>query len=802
MDDYQHLSREELIRILRDIRELNAKKAHGVSRAAAEFPIFGERERQEFDASPLPIRIFDRATLRYLAVNEAASRLYGYTREEFLALTPLDTRVAEEHASLYATLDMPTGYMRHLGPRRHLKKSGEVMTVELVMQDILFNGRPARLSMTLDVTERVRAEEKLQRREMEFRALAENLPDLVARFDLEHRYVYANSGVQRLLGRPLHEVLGRTQKELGMPQPMVEDFMQSFALAIREAMPHKLEFIYPAAEGERIFEAIHVPETGPDGRVKSMLCIARDITERKQSELALKRNLALMQLLESLARAANEAATPQAAMAACVELICRHGGWDLGRVALFKSGRPEGAPPLSVWHVPERERFDEFIRATNRRSHGSRPGAFISRVLRDREPVWVEDLQQAANFGRLALAVRHGIRAAFAFPIIVQDSVVALIEILGTQPRPRDPLMLEAAQTMASQLARVIERARAQQSNARLAAIVESSQDAIISRTPEGRVLTWNSGAEKLFGYAAAEIVGDSITRIVPPGSWQDVIDKQALLGQGATIQSFEAVRIAKDGRRIHVLHSMSPIRDANGTMYAVSSIMRDITQLKQIEEERFARAIRQRDTLVREVHHRIKNNLQGVIGLLRQKVRKYPALALEIEEAILQLHSVSTVYGLERSHLGVPLSLAGIVDGICSATESITGCRVTKSYTSDSPQPACISNSEAVAVAVAINELVFNAIKHGNRTDAGNGVEVLLREAAGSAEIRITNRGELPSQFDLANDHSLGSGLELVKALLSQPGSDLVMDSTDQEVRVMLKLTAPLIVGQAAAAV
>jgi PAS domain S-box-containing protein len=534
--------------------------------------------------------------------------------------------------------------------------------------------------------------------------------------------------------------------------------------------------------------------------VKSVLCIARDITERKQRQHALERNLALMRLLESLARAANEAVTPQAAMAACVELICRHGNWDLGRVALFKSGRPGGAPPLSVWHAPERERFDEFIRATNCRSHDSRPGVFISRVLRDRQPVWVEDVQQAANFGRLALAVRHGIRAAFAFPIIVQNSVVALIEILGTQPRPRDPLMLEAAQTMASQLARVIERARAQQSNARLAAIVESSQDAIISLTPQGRVLTWNAGAEKLFGYAAAEIVGDSITRIIPPGLWQEVIDKQALLGQGATVQSFEAVRVARNGRRIHVLHSMSPILDANGEMYAVSSIMRDITQRKQIEEELLAQAIRQRDTLVREVHHRIKNNLQGVIGLLRQKVRKYPALALEIEEAILQLQSVSTVYGLEHSHLGVLLPLAGIVDGICSATESITGCRVTKSYASDSPQPARIANSEAVAV--AINELVFNAIKHGNKTDTGNGVEVLLREAAGSAEIRIINHGELPPQFDLADDRSLGSGLELVKALLSQPGSDLEVDSTGQEVKVVLKLAAPLLVGPAAAAV
>lgn len=674
VEDYAHLTRDELISRIRELQTV-CEGGHVDRGAVSGFPVFGVSERKEFDASPLPIRIFDRETLRYLAVNDAALKLYGYSREEFLSLTPLHTRVAEEHASLYAALATPTGYMRHLGPRRHLKKTGEVMTVELVMQDILFNGREARLSMTLDITERICAQETLQR------------------------------------------------------------------------------------------------------------------------------NLALMQLLESLARAVNEAVTPEAAMATCVELICRHGNWDLGRMALFKFGRPEGALPLSVWYAPERERFDDFIRATNRRSHDSRLGVFISQVLRDKQPVWVEDVQQTANFGRLALAVRHGIRAAFAFPIIVQNSVVALIEILGTEPRPRDPLMLEATQTIASQLARVIERARTQVSNARLAAIVESSHDAIISRTPEGQVLTWNAGAETLFGYTAAEIVGNSITYIIPPGSWQEVLEKQALLERGAAVQSFETVRIAKDGRRIHVLHSMSGIRDASGAMHAVSSIMREISQLKQIEEDRFARAIRQRDALVREVHHRIKNNLQGVIGLLQQKVRKYPAIAPEIEEAILQMHSVSTVYGLERSHLGEPLPLAGIVESICNATESITGCRVTKSYLSDSPQSACIINSEAVAVAVAINELVFNAIKHGSRTNSGNDVEVLLRESVDNAEIRITNRGELPAQFDLADDRNLGLGLELVKALLSQPGSDLEVGCIGQEVKVVLKLTAPLIVRQSAIA-
>ena len=107
MVDYDRMSRAELIET---IRSLEARLANAASSAnkppgdSARFPVFGEREQREFEENPWPIRIFDRETTKYLAANDAALKLFGYTREEFLNLTPLDTRHPDERSGFFATL--------------------------------------------------------------------------------------------------------------------------------------------------------------------------------------------------------------------------------------------------------------------------------------------------------------------------------------------------------------------------------------------------------------------------------------------------------------------------------------------------------------------------------------------------------------------------------------------------------------------------------------------------------------------------------------------------------------------------
>ncbi len=131
----------------------------------------------------------------------------------------------------------------------------------------------------------------------------------------------------------------------------------------------------------------------------------------------------------------------------------------------------------------------------------------------------------------------------------------------------------------------VTERKLADQTHGLLAAIVESSQDAIVSKTLDGVIRSWNAGAERLFGYTAAEAVGQSITLIIPP----DRLDEERVilekLCRGERIEHFETVRRAKDGQLLDISLTVSPVRDKEGNIVGASKVARDITQAKKAEQ-------------------------------------------------------------------------------------------------------------------------------------------------------------------------------------------------------------------------
>ena len=128
------------------------------------------------------------------------------------------------------------------------------------------------------------------------------------------------------------------------------------------------------------------------------------------------------------------------------------------------------------------------------------------------------------------------------------------------------------------------DRVRAEAANARLAAIVESSDDAILSKDLDGTILSWNRGAERLYGYAAEEVLGKSISLLAPPDSEDQVMTLLGLIRRGASVSQTETVRLRKDGSPIEVLLSVSPIRDAAGDVVGASTIAHDITARKRAE--------------------------------------------------------------------------------------------------------------------------------------------------------------------------------------------------------------------------
>ena len=128
---------------------------------------------------------------------------------------------------------------------------------------------------------------------------------------------------------------------------------------------------------------------------------------------------------------------------------------------------------------------------------------------------------------------------------------------------------------------------KAYEVSALLAAIVDSSDDAIVSKTLEGIITSWNHGAEKIFGYSAAEAIGQHITFIIPPERHSEEDDVLAQIRRGEKVDHFETIRQTKDGRKVEISLTVSPVRDARGRIVGASKVARDITIRKQADIER-----------------------------------------------------------------------------------------------------------------------------------------------------------------------------------------------------------------------
>jgi PAS domain S-box-containing protein len=156
-------------------------------------------------------------------------------------------------------------------------------------------------------------------------------------------------------------------------------------------------------------------------------------------------------------------------------------------------------------------------------------------------------------------------------------------------------------------------RRREERMRSQMAAIVESSDDAIVSKDLAGRILTWNKAAERIYGYTAAEIVGKPVAMLVPPEGPNEVPEIMARVSRGESVEHLEAVRMRKDGRRIDVSLTISPIRDENGGIAAAAITGRDITEKKQTERE--IKQLAQLQAAVSELGQRaLRNDVAQVV--------------------------------------------------------------------------------------------------------------------------------------------------------------------------------------------
>ncbi|MBP7677165.1 MAG: PAS domain S-box protein [Thermoanaerobaculia bacterium] len=239
------------------------------------------RYRMLFEDNPAPMWVFDVETLRFLAVNEAAVNLYGYTRDEFLGMTLREIRPPGDAAPLQADVEVPRTGVRSSGPWRHQRKDGRTLLVEIVTHDVSFEGRAARLVLVGDVTERVRAEEKL-------RAFFDS--GMVGAFlaDGNGRITTANDELLRIVGRTRADAEAGALSWQGLTPPEWLEVDVARAAEARErgvCTPYEKEYL--RKDGSRVPVLVGFALVG-ESREESVAFVL-DLTERKATEEEVRR---------------------------------------------------------------------------------------------------------------------------------------------------------------------------------------------------------------------------------------------------------------------------------------------------------------------------------------------------------------------------------------------------------------------------------------------------------------------------------------------------------------------------------
>jgi PAS domain S-box-containing protein len=273
----------------------------------------------------------------------------------------------------------------------------------------------------------------------------------------------------------------------------------------------------------------------------------------------------------------------------------------------------------------------------------------------------------------------------------------------------------------------ISERKHAEEAMYRLAAIVESSDDAIIGKNLQGIITNWNKGAERIFGYLAEEIIGKSIKVLIPPEyqSEEDTILER--LRRGERIDHYETVRQRKHGELFDVSLTISPIKDTSGHIIGASKIARDITERKRFEK--------QLALLGREAEHRSKNVLatvQAAVHLTRaDSVDEFKRI---VGGRIQALASVNALF-VQSSWTGAELRTLIKHELAAFSQDGKTQVHI------DGPD-LILEPDAAQAIAIAIHELTTNATKYGALSSAGGSIKAEWSHSAGQITIQWTERG------------------------------------------------------------
>ena len=517
--------------------------------------------------------------------------------------------------------------------------------------------------------------------------------------------LWANKAELNLLGYTREEYIGHQIAEFHADQDACDDILRRLT-AHEELQGYKARL--RCKDGTIRYVRIHSNIFIENGEFVHTRCFTIDITEHERRARRMAAQHTIMRLLAE-STSLNDVTEP------LLESICNATECDFGTVWLLDDSQQQ-LRCIKVWTRPGTA-FPQFESATTSLSFGKDQG-LPGRVWASNEPAWIENINIDDHLPRGPIALSEGIHSVFAFPIKTPKGPMGAVEFFAREVKKTDDEFINLMVALGTQIGQFMERQEAAEAQRRLAAIVESSDDAIASKDLNGVVTSWNKSAERMFGYKAEEIIGRPILLVIPPELHRDEDMILSKIRRGEKIDHFETVRVTKTGERIDVSLTISPVKDEQGNVIGAAKIVRNITQNKKMERalritERLATAGR----LAATVAHEINNPLEAVTNLVYLAKRDLPDVTKAAQRLELASRELDRVAHIARQTLGfyrdssspVRLDVAQVLDELVTLYEKrleVRNIKVIKQYA-----PKLEIMALAGEVRQAFSNLISNSI-------------------------------------------------------------------------------------------
>jgi PAS domain S-box-containing protein len=559
-------------------------------------------------------------------------------------------------------------------------------------------------------------------------ALVEEAAAPACVLDSQGRVIVANRALEVLLGAGVSGGLrGRTLPTLAYPpdeelahaavQQVLAEGLDRCQVEARWVRIHSRELVWGSWDLSLVRDR--------RGRPELAIAMVRDLTEMKRSDHERR-------FFEFMFKLIGEADSSHQVLTAAVQTICHFTRCAMGQVWLPAGGVLVCSP---TWFCSGYG-FEKLHAASEQVTY--EPGQGLPGLAwTKREALLLEDVREQGRFDRAFAAQRAGVREALAVPVTGAEGVVAVLELFVTHERAGEPGRLGRIARVAEELGPLVERRRADEalaaSQERFQAVTEAAVDAIVSVDSSGRLLTWNGGAERLFGWTSEEIVGRPLTVIIPERFrqlHQEGIARVRKTGVSKLAgQVVELAGLRRDGVEFPIELSIGSWNGPDGI--AFSGVLRDITDRKRAEaalagaNRELERANAELETLVYSASHDLKSPMVSLLGYLEYLRLDYGEVLGREGNRYLDRMADSTMYMQQLIHDLIDLSRVGR-SGVEPIEVDLR--RLVQAIAEDAgaanPEAELrvgrlpVVTGDPVGFRQLFTNLIENAVRHGGRRD------------------------------------------------------------------------------------